>query len=305
MEQKEAQWSYQRRRIWTWGAGLALLLTVASSQAEQVSSGQGGLRVTAEHSTVVRLSPEVRRISAHEAIEPLPQDAVRQFLRDHRVVDDPEMLEGLAYVVAGDDRRIVSGAGDRVYARGELQHGQRYGVYRVGERYVDTTSDEVLGLELVSIGQARAERSEGDVTALTLLSTTQEVRNEDIVLPLEERELHGEFMPRVPDHAISGVILGAPEGVRFIGRLQVVALDRGHRDGLEAGHVLEVEQQGEQIVDPRTGESLSLPGSDAGRIMLFQTYEKMSYGLVMRATCALAVGDRVHNPLSQLGEVQR
>lgn len=254
---------------------------------------------------VVRLSPEVRRVPVREAIEPIPLETVRHFLRDHRVVDDPGALDELAYVVAGDDRRIISGAGDRIYARGELQRGQRYGVYRVGDRYSDAATGEMLGLELVSIGRARAERNEGGIAVMELLSANQEVRGDDIVLPLEERELVSEFVPRAPEHDVQGTILAVPGGVRFIGRLQVVALDRGRRDGLETGHVLQVEQQGERVLDPRTGEALRLPGTDAGLIMVFRPYEKMSYGLVMKATRSLEVGDRIHSPRRGVGVAQR
>ncbi|WP_104204484.1 LysM peptidoglycan-binding domain-containing protein [Billgrantia saliphila] len=254
---------------------------------------------------VVRLSPEVRRIPVREAIEPIPLDAVRHFLRDYRVADDPEALDELAYVVAGNDRRIISGAGDRLYARGELERGPRYGIYRVGDRYTDAASGETLGLELLGVGEARVERSEDDIAVLEVLSASQEVRNDDIVLPLEERELINEFVPRAPDAEVDGSIMAVPGGVRFIGRLQVVALDRGRRDGIEPGHVLQVEQQGERVVDPRTGESLRLPGTDAGLILVFRPYEKMSFGLVMRATRTLEVGDRVHNPRRGVGVAQR
>ena len=234
-------------------------------------------------------------------LEPLPLAPLQAFVHDHRIVDDPDSLAGLAYVVAGDDRRIISGAGDRVYARGELQYGERYGLYRAGERYVDAVSDEVLGLELIAIGQARVERSEGDIAALRVLSATQEVRNEDIVLPLEARESLDELVTRMPPPQISGTLLGVPDGVRFIGSLQVVALDRGRRDGLEMGHVLEVAQQGEPVVDPRSGEWLELPGNAAGLVLVVKTYPKMSYGLVMHATRSLAVGDAVQAPREQLG----
>ncbi|MCG6658564.1 LysM peptidoglycan-binding domain-containing protein [Halomonas campisalis] len=244
----------------------------------------------------VRLSPEVRRIPPREAIEPIPLEAVQHFLRDHRVIDDPEALEELAYVVAGDDRRLISGAGDRLYARGHLERGPRYGIYRIGERYTDAATGELLGLELESVGQARLERQEGDIAVLEALSASQEIRNNDIVLPLEGRELTRDFMPRAPDEAVDGQILAVPGGVRFIGRLQVVALDRGRRDGLAPGHVLQVEQLGERVSDPRTGETLRLPGTEAGLVMVFRPYRKMSYGLVMRATRTLAVGDRVHSP---------
>lgn len=253
----------------------------------------------------VRLSPGIRTISHREAIEPIPLEAIRQFLIDHRIVDDPDNLDELAYVVGADDRRVVSGAGDRLYARGGVSGNSRVGFYRIGERYLDETSGEFLGLELESIGQARPERTEEDIVVLEVISSTQEIRNNDIVLPLETRELNTEFYPRAPELEVEGHILAVPGGVRFIGRLQVVALDRGRRDGLEAGHVLMVEQQGEMVSDPRTSESLRLPGEESGLVMVFKPYEKMSYGLVMKASRPLSVGDRIHNPQRRLGAAMR
>lgn len=245
---------------------------------------------------VVRLSPKVRTTPHRAAIAPIPLDTVRHFLREHRVIDDRAALDELAYVVAGDDGRLISGGGDRFYARGRVEGGGRFGIYRVGERYVDSGSGESLGLELESVGQARRLRQEEDIAVMEVTSSRQEVRSDDIVLPLEDRRLVTDFLPRAPERAVEGRILAVPDGVRFIGRLQVVALDRGRRDGLEAGHVLRVEQRGERVTDPRTGEALRLPGEDAGLVMVFRPYEKMSYGLVMQASRTLSVGDRVHSP---------
>lgn len=247
---------------------------------------------------VVRLSPEVRRTPRREAIPPLPLETVQHFLGAHRVVDDPARVDELAYVVAGDDRRLVSGAGDRIYARGDVEEQGRLGLYRLGEHYHDSVSGEFLGLELEGVGQARRVRREGDITLLEIVSARQEVRSGDLVMPLEPFTLTAEFQPRAPQRSVEGTILAVPDGVRFIGRLQVVALDRGSRDGLAPGHVLTVEQRGELVTDPVTDEALHLPGVDAGRIMVFRAYDRMSYGLVMRASRTLSVGDRVYNPES-------
>ncbi|MDN3521181.1 LysM peptidoglycan-binding domain-containing protein [Halomonas ramblicola] len=253
----------------------------------------------------VRLSPEMRTIPHREAIEPIPLEAIRHFLRDYRIVDDPEALDELAYVVGGDDRRLLSGEGDRLYARGEVPGGGRVGFYRVGERFHAPVSGELLGLELEGVGQARRERQEDDIVVLEVTRSRQEVRNDDIVLPLESRELVTEFIPRAPDREVEGTILSVPGGVQFIGRLEVVALDRGRRDGLEPGHVLRVEQQGELVSDPRTDEVLRLPGEEAGLVLVFKPYEKMSYALVMRANRTLSVGDRVHSPQRALSAALR
>ena len=241
---------------------------------------------------VIKLSPQVRTLPHREANEPIALEEARAFLREHRVVDDAEALQELAYVVAGDDRRLISGSGDRLYVRGDVpRHGQ-LGIYRQSEPYL-AMDGTPLGLELISVGIARHISSEGEIAQLEVVSSHQEVRVNDIILPLEERELSREFMPRAPLNAVAGHVIAVPGGVRFIGRFQIVALDLGTLDGLQAGHVLRVNQQGELINDPRTQELVQLPSTEAGSVMVFKPYDRVSYALVMQASRVLEVGDEV------------
>ncbi|MGM0521852.1 MAG: LysM peptidoglycan-binding domain-containing protein [Pseudomonadota bacterium] len=273
-------------------------LTLRDCQGEpciQLERGRG------QH--VVKLSPDVRTLPHREAIEPLPREAVEAFLRQHRMVDSAEALNELAYVIAGDDKRLISGAGDMIYVRqtdqardeSAMVRGESLGIYRQGEPYVRADGD-MLGLELISVGEAVLVRREGDIAQLEVRRAEQEVRNNDIVLPLESPFTDDPFMPRAPRSEVNGSILAVPGGVRFIGRLQVVAIDLGTQDGMQPGHVLRVDQQGERVNDPRTQEVLQLPAEKAGSLMIFKPYDHVSYALVMEASRVLSVGDRVRTP---------
>lgn len=252
---------------------------------------------------VVKLSPEVRTLPHREAIEPLPREVVEAFLREHRIVDSEDALTGLAYVVAGDDKRLISGAGDNVYVRlttptpeaRTLVRGEPLGLYRQGESYtrIDGTP---LGLELIRVGEAVLIRQEDDIALLDVRSAEREVRNGDIVLPPERAAFGDTLMPRAPRNTVRGAIIAVPGGVRFIGRLQVVVIDVGTQDGLQSGHVLRVDQQGERVKDPRTQEMLQLPAEEAGVLMVFKPYDHVSYALVMEASKVLSVGDKVSPP---------
>lgn len=251
----------------------------------------------------VKLSPQVRTLPHREAITPLPLETVRAFLRDHRIIDNKEALEELAYVVAGDNQRLISGAGDLIFARStdadtgqnRIVRGDPVEIYRHGEPY-QSASGEMLGLELIKIGEAYVARREGEIIQLEVRRANQEVRNDDLILPVEEAVLDDNFMPRAPRAELSGTILAVPEGVRFIGRLQVVAIDLGSRDGLQPGHVLRIDQAGERVNDPRTQEVLQMPAEEAGLLMVFKPYDHVSYALVMEASRTLEVGDSVHTP---------
>lgn len=241
---------------------------------------------------VIKLSPQVRTLPHREANEPIALEEARAFLREHRVVDDAEALQELAYVVAGDDRRLISGAGDRLYVRGDVPRYDQVGIYRQSEPYL-AMDGTPLGIELINVGIARHVSSEGDIAQLDVVSSHQEVRVNDIVLPLEELELSREFMPRVPLNAVEGHVIAVPGGVRFFGRFQIVALDLGTLDGLQAGHVLRANQQGELINDPRTQELVQLPSTEAGSVMVFKPYDRISYALVTQASRMLELGDEV------------
>ena len=87
-----------------------------------------------------------------------------------------------------------------------------------------------------------------------------------------------------------------PRGVTQIGALDVVTLNKGQRDGLAEGNVLAVMKTGETVRDRVTGQSLKIPDERAGLLMVFRTYDKLSYGLVLNASRSLSVLDKVQNP---------
>ena len=70
-------------------------------------------------------------------------------------------------------------------------------------------------------------------------------------------------------------------------------------DGLDAGTVLRVDQRGERVRDvlsSRAGETVRLPDEEAGYMMVFRTFERVSFALVMKASRAIHVHDFVRTP---------
>jgi len=108
------------------------------------------------------------------------------------------------------------------------------------------------------------------------------------------------YMPRPPSREINGrIIAAADEGVTEIGPLTVVVLNRGTRDGLEIGNVLELSRAGETMrpagsTDPK--QRVTLPDETYGVVFVFKVYERLSYALVMNTTRSVKVNDRVLTP---------
>jgi len=80
------------------------------------------------------------------------------------------------------------------------------------------------------------------------------------------------------------------------GRNQVVVLNIGSESSIEVGDVLAVETKGGMVADPRKGylrQEIQLPNERTGVLMVFKTFDKVSYALVMESTRPLKVNDIV------------
>lgn len=256
----------------------------------------GQPRLTVNRGRDVHLSPEIRELPHADAIPAIPLDAINNFLSRTRVVE-PGELEAAPYVLAGTDRRILTGLGDDLYARGELPDGiPTFGLYRKGDNYVDPETGELLGIQAEDVGSARLKAVEGEIATLGASRSTREIRPGDRLLPHEERRIAANFYPSEPAMDVEGQIIGVEGGVTQVGRLSVVALNRGERDGMIEGNVLAIYKRGESVIDRVREERVTLPAERAGMLMVFRTFEKMSFALVLEADRPLSVGDLLRMP---------
>lgn len=244
----------------------------------------------------VKLSPAVHVLPLGDAIPAIPLDAIDNFLSRSRVVSQEEM-DDAPYVLAGANKRLIVGAGDDLYARGEFPNDiPVYGVYRRGDVYVDPETEEVLGMQARDIGTAKIRARKDDVATLAVTRTTEEIRVEDRLIPHEERAVDSTFFPAPPEADVNGVILAVEGGVTQVGKMDVVVLNRGEREGVEVGNVMAIYKEGEAVLDRITGDKVLLPDERAGLLMVFRTYEKLSFALVLEADRPLAVSDKIRKP---------
>lgn len=245
-----------------------------------------------------KLLPQIRSEPLSVAIPAVPLQAIRAFMTGSRVVN-PGDLEKAPYVLAGLGHRIIGGAGEQMYARGPgLAVGDSYGVYRRGRTYVDPDTGEVLGVEAQDIGGGTLTAVEGEVGTLDIARTTQEVRIEDKLLIAESMPVTPVFHPRNPDNIKPGRILQILSSLGSGGLNSIVVVNRGDRDGVQPGHTFAVYQRGGVVRDRAKDEMVRLPSERAGLAMVFRTFNKVSYAIILKAGTRISQGDEVRPPVS-------
>lgn len=278
-------------------------------------------RVAGAAGDTIKLSPRMRSESLSGlALPTLDPNLIEPFLSEPIVVDEGTLLMA-PRIVAGNEGRVLLARGDRAYARGEIDSPlvetsgpiKTFRIFRNATPLKDPATGEILGYEAQYLGRAQLQRGESASTDLVdgkevvsivpatidIVAAREEMRAGDRLLPEPPRQLLS-YAPRAPAQAVNDARIVSVYGnaVQFAAQNQVVAINKGTRDGIENGHVLAILKNGETIID-RTGgrkETLKLPNERIGLLMVFRPFEKVSYALVLEISDAPRAGDLLVNP---------
>lgn len=271
---------------------------VASKPGQATPAGTSVVSDGAGPLPVVKLSPSIRSEGIEASIDTIPGDAIRQFLNKPRVITKEE-FEDAPYILGSDDHHLILGQGNAVYVRGELDKERvRYTVVREGEQLVDPDTKKVLGYEAIYAGEALIN-TYGDPAVGELTFTEREVLYGDRLLPTDKSKIDNLYFPRLPDGDIDGRIIHLPDALFGIAKLQVAVINRGSRQGLESGHLLAIYTKGMSVYDHYSrGKKvdLDLPDTRSGLMMIFRTFDHVSYGLVLESTRVIHENDIVKTP---------
>lgn len=269
----------------------------------------------------VRLSPRTRSEGLGGALTTLQARAIEPFLAEPLIVEENE-LSFAARIVATQENRVMLSRGDRAYARGsnnapllddQGNKTQRFRIFRNATPLKDSLTNEVLGYEAQFVGKATLYRGESTQetegrdgvlsssavpATIDIVEAKEEMRVGDRMLPEPAREFLS-YTPHVPTGPVNARIVSVyGSAVVNAAQNQVVVINRGRRDGLESGHVMAILKDGQRLIDktdPQRAE-IKLPDERNGLLMVFKTFEKLSYGLILDTTDGVRIGDRLITP---------
>jgi hypothetical protein len=253
-----------------------------------------------------RLSPQIRIYPNTNEIAPIPLDAIYPFLYRPEIVSN-QQINRAPYVVSSFDGHLVVGPDNLIYVRGPIDPAvTRFAIFRTGKIYYENGTQEqtygvmsaarvgrgsvdqsrdlgpILGFEALDIGEAELLRV-GDPSTLRVIRTQREILAGDRLMPLAE-VADPSYVPRPPVRPVNGRIVGVVNGLTQVGRPGVVVINRGSMDGLQPGNVLNVYQSGgfaRDRIGSYGGGQVRMPDEQTGDMLVFRTFDRLSYGLIM------------------------
>ncbi len=269
----------------------------------------------------VKVSPRNRYETLADSVLPtLDNRIIEPFLSEPIIVGE-EGLTKTPRIVSTQEHRVLLSKGDRAYALGDPAtplsdakgEPREYRVFRNVTPLKDPDTKVVLGYEAQYVGKVSLVRGQTarellgkddkptvDIVPATIdvVRTKEEMRVGDRLLPEPSRQFTN-YVPSAPQAKIDARIVSVyGSAVVNAAQNQVVVINKGTRDGLQAGHILALLKDGPRVIDRTTGvpQQIKLPDERNGLLMVFRPFETLSYGLILQITDGVKVGDRLVNP---------
>jgi LysM repeat protein len=264
----------------------------------------GSPQLTLERGGAVRLSPRVRSEPLEAAIRPIPYEVVAHFMSRPSVLEK-DQIDATPYVVSTREQHLVAATGNVIYVRGDVEGeiNTRYNIVHVGDALRDPDDGDLIGYHGVYTGEARLVEKT-DPATLEITGSERETLDGDLLFP-GSFDVPMDYIPHAPTQQVDGRVISIINGLYMAGQYQVVVINRGASHGIEPGHVLGIYVTGTEVTDPRSrgvsrvggfGPNVKLPDFRGGTFMVFKTYDRISYGLIMESTVPIRALDQIRNP---------
>lgn len=288
-----------------------------------LSSGNPELKLLRE---TVTLEPGViEEPLTKSAISTIPLNVIAPFLNQPLVIEKDQLADS-PRIVSAHDNRVVLSPGSKIYINKiDEGDGLNWFVYRPGANLIDPDTKKLLGIEAIYLGNAKVTKY-GEPASANVTKAKEEIFIKDRLVASGDESITN-FVPHAPETEIAGRIIKIYGGLAEAGPQSIVTISKGSIDGIEIGHVLAINRFGKVIKDPEfdkkkykaTEEArlgtlndenkaekneglnlepgmIKLPDERIGLVMIFRTFDNISYGLIMQAREPIHMLDSVKTP---------
>ena len=264
----------------------------------------------------IKKGPEGRISDKGGPIPAIDLALIQPYLVQNRI-EDPEWVESLPMILAGESPSRHHVVGDVVYINTNLPVGEKLAVYQEGREFLSKENRDVLGQEIILTASGRVIES-GEISKVELLSSFRESKAGYKVARVEDEALMSAyFVPKAAPEATLANVLAIEKDIREVGKLDIVYLDKGAREGIETGHVFSIYRDGETIVINGDGKpvstidrsaydelkatfsddsALTMPDIYHGKLMVFKVFGKTSMAIVIANERPVRVDDKLVTP---------
>jgi len=203
-------------------------------------------------------------------------------------------LDSAGILVDTVDNRILMAEGDRVFVKmndlGAASVGDTFALFETGKTITHPRTGETIGYQVISIGTLELAEINEEVATATITDSFREIERGARLRRLEPPRREIEL--RRSTRELSGTLVASKGDQITLGQHDIVYIDLGTEDGLEAGNLLYISRPRE-ATKLALEEGVKLPDILLGSAIVIQTYPRTATALVLKSSESLFRGDRI------------
>jgi len=285
---------------------------------------------------VIRLQPRTRIAPLATSVPTIPGTAIGPFLTQPLILEPGALETLPHIVATEEERVIIGAGNTAYVSGLHAGDAINWQIFRPGESLTDPDTGEVLGFEAIHVGDARVKRfgspstveitrAKQEINQNDRLVPAREVSFPSYVPRAPDKPIKGVILSvrgsvaDIAQYSIVSINRGSRDGVE-VGHVlatmrrgdQLVKNNRPPLVGelFAFGKTTSIDVKPNPIVpdtkvanaDPaapapaQPGQALVLPDERSGLVFVFRTFEKLSYGMILKSVRPISVGDSVQTP---------
>jgi len=203
-------------------------------------------------------------------------------------------FEKAGKIIGTIDNRVMVGTEDIVYvdvgSGTGVKVGDLFSIFRVGELIRHPITKKKLGYRVTNLGELEIIQLTENTGKAKVVNSYQEIKASDYLRPYLP-PLTAEVPIVKSEKKLEGYIVANKRGTPSFGQGDVVYIDLGKADGIEAGNVFEVYVPGKKIKEGK--EKKQLPDTVIGKLVVIDPRDNTSVALLTETAIELKLGEKI------------
>ena len=207
-----------------------------------------------------------------------------------------EVIEPWGSIFEVETEKILLGKGDTAYVKmyeEDVKPGDRFSIYSISDPVNHPLTGKEFGYTYSSKGILEIERAHKDYHVARISESFRTIYKDDLLMPY--RPVSSCILPIPCEDTVTAHIVAAKDDLHLLGQYSVVYIDAGHNGGVVRGNLLEAIEERESISDLQEKEKVSLPPTILGKILILETTENTSTGVVFWASKEFTNGVKIRS----------
>ena len=266
--------------------------TATTGVEEQTQAMEQPVKLEAEEeapSIVTSVPYGMQYVSAPANTYIYPSMGAAGFISRHELTAAGEI------VAASNPGRTIFGEHDVVFinlgSNAGVKQGDQFTIYKKDKKIYDPESGDFLGYKIKVLGILRITKVEQAVSTATITHSNEEIKVRDKLIPYEPGTKTIDLT--LAANPVKGYIICGKHALTLYGENDIVYIDRGSNEGVQAGNTFVIYKDRKPVEDPATGDTLQLPKEILGKLLVIKVQGNTATAIITKSVKEINLGDKI------------